>query len=109
LTGFGLGEVLKRHAHAIAKELLRIAADYQLNEGDPELLSEAAALSLALPGPQRGRPPKASTLELQQLLAEVGTKLGAAKAVSAKTGEPVHNLRRRLRPKKPSKPKRRRT
>lgn len=105
LTGLGLGEAFKPHAHEIAKDLLRIAAGSQLNEGDPELLRAAALLLLALPGPRRGRPPAQSTAELRQLLVEVGTKLGAARAVSAKTGEPIHNLRRRLRS-KPSKPKR---
>lgn len=100
-----LGEELRPNAHVLAKCLLRVAADSQRKEGDPIpfLLSEAALLLLALPRPQRGRPPKESTSELQQLFAEVGTKLGAAKAVSGKTGESRENLRRRLRPK--SKPK----
>jgi len=105
LIGRGLLEVLKPHAHEIAKDLLRIAADSQLNEGDRKLLSAAALLLLACPGPRRGRPPAQSTAELKQLLVKVGTKLGAARAMSAKTGEPIHNLRRRLRS-KPSKPKR---
>jgi DNA invertase Pin-like site-specific DNA recombinase len=61
---------------------------------------------LALPAPKRGRPPKSSTLELQRLLAELGSKRGAARAVSGKTGESFHTLRRRLRSKESRKPKR---
>jgi hypothetical protein len=103
-----LGAALKPNAHKLAERLLNIAAER--NEGDPvpippSLLSEVVVLLLALSGSRRGRPPKETTLQLRQLLAEVGTKLGAARATSVKTGEPVHNLRRRLRS-KPSKPKR---
>jgi hypothetical protein len=106
-----VGKALKPHAHELAKRLLHVAADPQRNEGDPvpmrpSLLSEAVLLLLALPAPQRGRPPEAATLEALQLLAEGRTKRGAARAVSGKTGEPFENLRRRLRPKKPGKPKR---
>ena len=108
-----LGEVLKPHAHELAKRLLRAAADLQRNEGDPvlippNLLSEAVLLLLALPRPQRGRPLKASTLQALQLFVEGRTKRGVARAVSDKTGEPYENLRRRLRPKNPGKPKRKR-
>jgi hypothetical protein len=108
-----LGEVLKPNAHELAKRLLRVAADPQRNEGDPVLvppflLSEAVLLLLALAGPRRGRPPKETTLQVLQLLAEGQTKRGAARAVSGKTGEPHENLRRRTRPKKPDKPKRKR-
>jgi len=107
------GQALKPHAHEIAKGLLHAAADSRRNEGNPvpvplNLLSEAVLLLLVLPGPRRGRPKKAETLQLQQLLAEGRTKRGAARAVSSKTGEPFENLRRRLRPKKPGKPKRKR-
>jgi hypothetical protein len=96
-----LGKALKPNAHELANRLLRVAANSQ--PIPPNLASEVALLLLALPGSRPGRPPKESTLELQQLFAEVGTKLGAAHAVSAKTGEPIQNLRRRLRPK--TKPK----
>jgi hypothetical protein len=110
-----LGAALKPNAHELAKRLLRVAADQQRDEGDPvpvppNLLSEAALLLLALAGPQRGRPPKASTLQLLQLYAEGQTKRGAARAVARETGEPFDTVRRRhrLRSKTPSKPKRKR-
>src|SRR5262249_21683597 len=75
------GQALKPHAHEIAKGLLHAAADSRRNEGNPvpvplNLLSEAVLLLLVLPGPRRGRPKKAETLQLQQLLAEGRTKRG---------------------------------
>jgi hypothetical protein len=108
------GKALKPHAHKLAKRLLHVAADPQRSEGDPVpippgLLSAAVLLLLALSGPQRGRPPKETTVELLQLLAEGRTKHGAARVASSKTGEPPENLRRRLRPKKPGKKRKRGT
>jgi hypothetical protein len=105
-----LSEALKPRAHDLAKRLLRVAADPQRSEGDPVpippyLLSEAVLILLALPRPQRGRPPKAETTLLLQFLVEGQPKRGAARAVAGKTGKPIENLRRRLRPKKPGKPK----
>jgi hypothetical protein len=110
----GMAEALKPTAHDLAKRLLRVAADPQRSEGDavpipPGLLSAAVLLLLTLPGPQRGRPPKETTLQVLQLLAEGQTKRGAARAVSGKTGEPHENLRRRTRPKKPGKKRKRGT
>jgi len=113
------GRALKPEAHRLGDRLLYVALrSWRLGgkQGDPSdpipvppaLLSEVTRLLFALPAPQRGRPPKASTLEAQRLLAELGSKLAAARAVSGKTGEPVPNLRRRLRPKKPGKLKRKR-
>jgi hypothetical protein len=102
-----LGKTLVPHAHELAERLLHVAANPQRSERElRNLISEAVLILLAQPAPQRGRPPKPSTAELQRLLAKLGSKRGAARAVSGKTGESFHNLRRRLRSKKPRKPKR---
>ena len=105
LTGLALGEALKPNAHELAKRLLRVAANSRRNELR-NLLSQAALILLALPGPRRGRPPKAATLQALQLLAEGQTKRAAARAVSRETGEDFETVRRRLRSKKARKPKR---
>jgi hypothetical protein len=106
-----LGEALKPNAHELAKRLLHVAAASERNEGDPvlippNLLSEAVLLLLALAGPQRGRPPKVQTLQARRLLAEGNSKREVARAISRETGEPFETVRRRLRSKKPGKPKR---
>ena len=105
-----IGEAVRPLAHELAKALLlnvhnpRRKPDEQVSI--PSSLANAVAcLLLTLPGSRRGRPPKASTLHAERLVADLGSKLAAARAVSDKTGEPVGNLRRRLRPKKPDKPK----
>jgi hypothetical protein len=105
----GLGEAFRPHARELAAALLLFAANPGRKAGEPvsipfDLVNMIAYLLLALPGVRRGRPPKVSTLEARRLLAKLGSKLGAARVVSGKTGEPHENLRRRLRPKgKPKK------
>jgi hypothetical protein len=99
-----LGEALKPHARELAARLLYTANNPQRNDGKRvsiplNLLNAVAWLLLALPTARRGRSPKASTLQAQRLLTEGGSKRGAARAVSGKTGEPAESVRRRLRPK----------
>jgi hypothetical protein len=106
-----LGKALKPDAHEFADRLLSIAADPRRNRGDPVLVppylfSEVVLLLLGLPRPQPGRPKKEGTLEALRLRAEGKSGRGAAKAAAAKTGENPENVRRRLRSKKPYKPKR---
>jgi hypothetical protein len=101
-----LGETFRPYARELGARLLQIAGNPQRNDGKRvsipvNLHNMVTWLLLALPTSRRGRPPKASTLQARRLLAEVGSKLGAARAAADKTGEPAENLRRRLR----SKPK----
>ena len=103
----------KRAVQALGEELagllLHAAIDPRWSDGERvtipiDLLGAVARLLFALPGSRRGRPPKKSTSDLLQLLANAfSSKRKLARAVSSVTGEPVENLRRRLRPKKPSK------
>jgi hypothetical protein len=107
-----LGEAIRPHARELAAVLQLYAANPQRKAGEVSmpsaLVNMVVCLLLALPAPRRpGRRPKASTLEARRLLAELGSKHGAAKAVSRKTGEDIEVLRRRLR-RKPGKPKRKR-
>jgi len=103
----------KRDLQALGEALavrLFVAGYDPSSDGKPvsipsNLLNEVVRLLLSLPGSRRGRPPKRST-ETARLLAEVfSSKRMAARATSNLTGEPIDNLRRRLRPKKPSTPK----
>jgi hypothetical protein len=94
LTGCGVGE-FKPHPHEIAKDLLRITANSQLNEDDRELLGVAAQLLLALPAPRRGRRSKASTLQAMELAVKYSVRK-AARLIADRTGENPENIRVRL-------------
>src|SRR4029077_16460621 len=96
-----LGEALRPRATEFAAHLFLAKADPQRNDGKRvsipiSLLDAVAWLLLSLPTSRRGRPPKPSTLQAKRLQAEGRSKLGSARAVSSKTGEPHENLRRRL-------------
>jgi hypothetical protein len=100
------GKMLKPYAHEWAKLLFFSAANTPSGEQVSlpyDLVYLVACLLMAQPRNQRGRPPKESTRDLERVLAQVGSKLGAARAVASKTGESVQNLRRRQRSKKPRK------
>ena len=99
------GEMLRPRAAEFIARLLFAKARPQWNDGKRVsipigLLDAVVWLLLAVPTARRGRPPKASTLQAKRLQAEGRSKRGSARATSGKTGEPIENLRRRLRPKK---------
>jgi hypothetical protein len=106
-----LGRTHKPHAPWLAALLLLFAASQQRRGREPvsvpfDLFNAVVGVLLTLSASKRGRRLEASTPELERLFAQLGSKHGAAKAVSRKTGEDIEVLRRRLRPKKPGKPKR---
>ena len=102
------GKTFKWQAHEWGKYLLFNVFQAQQEDRDVICVDQQwgtmiACLLLALPGTRRGRPPKQSTVEAEQLIPILGSKRQAATVAGGKAGEDAETVRRRLRPKKPSK------
>jgi hypothetical protein len=94
------GKARKPEAHRFADRLLRTALRSWREGRDaisvpPHLLSEVVLLLLALPGPQRGRPRKASTRRALELSAQHSVR-EAARLIAKSTGENPENIRARV-------------